>query len=99
MCAGRRAGASGFLRPNPGRVPATLIGSGRWLTVAGRPVPHPDEYVPPPAEEARALLERADPSRPRFLELAREFDRTVARIHELAGAEERVPLGRDSLAA
>lgn len=48
---------------------------------------------------ARALLERADPSRPRFLELAREFDRTVARIHELAGAEERVPLGRDSMAA
>ncbi|MFB9067747.1 HD domain-containing protein [Pseudofulvimonas gallinarii] len=46
---------------------------------------------------ARLLLERADAENPRFRELAREFDRTVARIHELAGAQDRIPLGRNTL--
>lgn len=48
---------------------------------------------------ARVLLERASPSNRRFHELAREFDRTVARIHELAGAGHRVALGKDTLVA
>lgn len=48
---------------------------------------------------ARVMLERADPADKRFHELAREFDRTVGRIHELAGAATRVPLGRNSLVA
>lgn len=45
---------------------------------------------------ARVLLERASPLHPRFHELAREFDRTVAQMHALAGASERVTL--DALA-
>ena len=48
---------------------------------------------------ARVMLERADSTDRRFHELAREFDRTVGRIHELAGAAPRVPLGRTSLVA
>ena len=48
---------------------------------------------------ARVMLERADPADRRFHELAREFDRTVARIHELAGAPARVPLGKNTLVA
>ena len=48
---------------------------------------------------ARVMLERADPADKRFHELAREFDRTAGRIHELAGAAARVPLGRNSLVA
>ena len=48
---------------------------------------------------ARVMLERADPADKRFHELAREFDRTAGRIHELAGAAARVPLGRSSLVA
>lgn len=48
---------------------------------------------------ARVMLERAEPADKRFHELAREFDRTVGRIHELAGAAARVPLGRNSLVA
>lgn len=48
---------------------------------------------------ARLMLERAEPADKRFHELGREFDRTVGRIHELAGAAARVPLGRDSLVA
>ena len=46
---------------------------------------------------ARVMLERAKPADSRLHELAREFDRTVGRIHELAGAAERVPLGENSL--
>ena len=46
---------------------------------------------------ARVLLERASPANPRFLELAREFDRTVGQIHQLAGAEERIALGKNTL--
>ena len=46
---------------------------------------------------ARVMLERANLADSRFHELAREFDRTVERIHELAGAAERVPLGENSL--
>ncbi len=41
---------------------------------------------------ARVLLKRAGSASPRFHELAREFDRTVATMHVLAGADERVPL-------
>lgn len=48
---------------------------------------------------ARVLLERADPANKRFRELAREFDRTVAQLHALAGADARVPLEQESLVA
>lgn len=48
---------------------------------------------------ARVLLERAGEAGPRFHELAREFDRTVAHMHELAGAAVRTPLGAGALPA
>lgn len=41
---------------------------------------------------ARVFLKRAMSADPRFHELACEFDRTVATMHALAGAAERVPL-------
>ncbi len=40
---------------------------------------------------ARALLNRATQGTSRFKELAKEFDRTVATMHEITGAE-RIPL-------
>lgn len=46
---------------------------------------------------ARVLLERSAGTGPRFRELAREFDRTVGRMHELAGADARRPLDAGSL--
>ena len=46
---------------------------------------------------AKVLLKRVDSSNPRFHELAREFDRTVGDMHELAGAESRLPLSEGSL--
>ncbi|KFN42701.1 HD domain-containing protein [Arenimonas metalli] len=48
---------------------------------------------------ARVMLERADPADRRFHELAREFDRAVGQMHAHAGAEARVPLGKETLVA
>ena len=48
---------------------------------------------------ARILLKRAASATPRFHELAREFDRTVGEMHQLAGAQGRVPLSQGSLAS
>lgn len=48
---------------------------------------------------AHVLLKRVDPKNRRFHELARELDRTVAQMHQLGGAESRVPLSEGSLVA
>jgi len=48
---------------------------------------------------AHVLLKRVAPDNRRFHELAREFDRTVGHMHELAGAESRMPLSKGSLVA
>jgi (p)ppGpp synthase/HD superfamily hydrolase len=42
---------------------------------------------------SRIFLKHSAVQTPRFHELAREFDRTVARMHELSGASARVALG------
>lgn len=48
---------------------------------------------------SRVLLKRAGARRSRLHELVHEFDRTVAQIHNLAGAKTRVSLGKNSLVA